>query len=80
LLGKNGGWILTREAIELLHNTAEHSNLTDAEARWLLTLAEHILICLGEMEWLDALTFNAVTRFVAGVNDARPILNSVKSR
>ena len=64
--------LTTRTAIERLHNDERlRSNLTDDEARWLLTLAEHTIIRLSEMEWLDEQSYEAVEQFVAKVNDSR---------
>lgn len=66
--------IPTRAAIERLHGDALlRTNLTDAEAHFLLTLAEHCLIQLSEMDWLDEFTFDAVTQFVRSVNGIRGI-------
>jgi hypothetical protein len=68
----NTATLSTREAIERLHNEKNLcQNLTEAEQRYLLTLAEHCVIRLGEMEWLDEETYDAVKQFATRVDKTR---------
>lgn len=61
----------TREAIERLHADERlRSNLTDTQARKILTLAEHWLIELANVNRLDEVTYAKVVELAESVNVA----------